>query len=95
VWQVYPEPAVEEQDVRPVAGARRRVSLELKALLARLDYRINDHFAAGLSYRWEDYTIDSFILQGLRNYLPGALLLNGNNGNYKASVYGVSFSLFY
>jgi MtrB/PioB family decaheme-associated outer membrane protein len=69
--------------------------IELKALLARLDYRINDHFAAGLSYRWEDYTIDSFILQGLRTYLPGALLLNGDNGSYRAKVYSVSFSLFF
>jgi hypothetical protein len=69
--------------------------IRLNALLARLDYQINNHMAAGLSYRWEDYTIDSFILQGLRNYLPGALLLNANNGSYKAKVYGVSFSLFF
>jgi MtrB/PioB family decaheme-associated outer membrane protein len=69
--------------------------IELKALLARLDYQINSHMAAGLSYRWEDYTIDSFILQGLRNYLPAALLLNANNGSYKAKVYGVNFSLYF
>ena len=69
--------------------------IELKALVGRLDYQINAHMAAGLSYRWEDYTIDSFILQGLRNYLPAALLLNGNNGSYKAKVYGASLSLFF
>jgi len=63
--------------------------------VSRLDYQINSHLAAGLSYRWEDYTIDSFILQGLRNYLPAALLLNGNNGSYKAKVYGANLSLFF
>jgi hypothetical protein len=34
-------------------------------------------------------------LQGLQNYLPGALLLNASNGSYSAKVYGVSFSLFF
>jgi len=69
--------------------------IELKTLLAKLDYRINPHTSVGVSYRWEDYTIDTFLLQGLANYLPGELLLNANNGNYKASVYGVNLSLVF
>lgn len=59
---------------------------ELTAAMAKLGYRINDRFSLGLGYLWEDYTIDSFILQDLRNYLPGALLLNGNNGDYEGQV---------
>ena len=43
---------------------------------------------AELFYRWEKYKIDSFILQGLANYLPGALLLDANNGDFKGSLYG-------
>jgi MtrB/PioB family decaheme-associated outer membrane protein len=74
-------------------GFNNYEDIELKALLARLEYRFNPHAAAGVSYRWEDYTINSFILQGLANYLPGALLLNANNGNYKAKVYGLNLSL--
>ena len=69
--------------------------IELKSLLARLDYQLNPHATVGVSYRWEDYTIDTFLLQGLASYLPGELLLNANNGNYTAKVYGVHFSLFF
>lgn len=59
---------------------------ELTAVLAKLGYKINNRFSLGLGYLWEDYTIDSFILQDLRNYLPGALLLNGNIGDYEGQV---------
>lgn len=59
---------------------------ELTAALAKLGYKINDRFSLGLGYLWEDYTIDSFILQDLQNYLPGALLLNGNYGDYTGEV---------
>lgn len=59
---------------------------ELTAALAKLGWKINDRFSLGLGYLWEDYTIDSFILQDLQNYLPGALLLNANNGDYTGQV---------
>ena len=59
---------------------------ELSAVLAKLGYKINDRFSLGLGYLWEDYTIDSFILQDLQNYLPGALLLNANYGDYTGQV---------
>ena len=58
----------------------------LTAALAKLDWKLNDRFSLGLGYLWEDYTIDSFILQDLQNYLPGALLLNANNGDYTGQV---------
>jgi MtrB/PioB family decaheme-associated outer membrane protein len=67
--------------------------IELLALLGRLDYRITDQATAGLFYRYEDYTIDSFILQGLANYLPGALLLNPEQGDYEANVFGISLNV--
>lgn len=59
---------------------------ELTAALAKLGYQINDRFSLGLGYLWEEYTIDSFILQDLQNYLPGALLLNANYGDYTGQV---------
>jgi MtrB/PioB family decaheme-associated outer membrane protein len=62
--------------------------IELFALDGRLDYTLTANATAGLIYRYEDYTIDSFILEGLRNYLPGALLLNANNGDYTANLFG-------
>jgi MtrB/PioB family decaheme-associated outer membrane protein len=60
---------------------------------AQLNYRITPAASAGLFYRYEDYTIDSFIRQGLLNYLPGALLLNPNNGDYKAHLFGLNVKL--
>jgi MtrB/PioB family decaheme-associated outer membrane protein len=59
---------------------------ELTAALAKLGFQINNRFSLGLGYLWEDYNIDSFILQDLQNYLPGALLLNADNGDYQGSV---------
>lgn len=69
--------------------------IELTSILAKLDYKFNDRFSLGFAYLWEDYTIDSFILQDLQNYLPGALIINANNGDYNGQVFrfdlGVSF----
>jgi MtrB/PioB family decaheme-associated outer membrane protein len=59
---------------------------ELLSALAKLGFKINERFNLGLGYLWEDYSIDSFILQDLQSYLPGALLLNGNNGDYEGHV---------
>lgn len=67
--------------------------IELLTLLGRLDYRVGKHYTVGLWYRYEDYTIDSFIFQGLRNYLPGILLLNANNFDYQADIYGLDLKL--
>ncbi|MGH9361306.1 MAG: MtrB/PioB family outer membrane beta-barrel protein [Thermoanaerobaculia bacterium] len=61
--------------------------IELLALDGRLEYRLGPRTTAGFTYRYEDYTIDSFILQDLRNYLPGALLLDGENGDYQADLF--------
>ncbi len=55
----------------------------------KVDYALTSNTTAGFLYRYEDYTIDSFITQGLLNYLPGALLINANNGDYTGSVYGL------
>ena len=87
---------------RAAGAARRRVpprqeaedfdnyeDVELLAVSWRLDYQINEAAGGGLLYRYEDYTIDSFILQGLSNYLPGALLINADNGDYRANVFGL------
>jgi hypothetical protein len=46
-----------------------------------------------VGYRWEDYTIDSFIIQGLQNYLPGALILDPNYGDYQGSAFVLDLSL--
>jgi len=70
-------------------------NVKLLSLLGRIDYRINRSAKAGLFGRWEDYKIDSFILLGLQSYLPGALLLNPNLGNYRGNVLGLDVSLVF
>ena len=85
----------------PLAGRPQQQALDFKnyediellALIGRLDYRINGQASAGVFYRYEDYTIDSFILQGLSNYLPGALLLNPEQGDYQANLFGLELKL--
>lgn len=72
--------------------------VELLSVRAGLEYAITAGASAGLWYRHEDYTIDSFLLQGLlqgglQNYLPGALLLDANNGDYQADLFGISLKL--
>ena len=67
--------------------------IELFGLQGRLDYSITPSATAGFTYRYEDYTIDSFILEGLRNYLPGAILLNANNGDYTANLFALDLTL--
>lgn len=67
--------------------------VELLALRWKLDYALSDTAGVGLVYRYEDFTADSFISQGVTNYLPGALLLAANNGDYTANVFGLFFNL--
>lgn len=77
---------------RPILDLDNYEDIELFSVLGRVDYQITPNAKAGLFYRWEDYTIDSFILQGLQNYLPGALLLNANNGDYQGSIAGIDMT---
>lgn len=63
--------------------------IELLDVQVKIDWAVTERFGATLWYAYEDYTIDSFILQALRNYLPGALLINANNGDYTANIFGV------
>jgi MtrB/PioB family decaheme-associated outer membrane protein len=67
-------------------------NVKLFSILGRVDYKINQYAKAGVFGRWEDYKIDSFILQGLSNYLPGALLLDPNYGDYRGSLIGVDMT---
>lgn len=67
--------------------------IELFALELGVDYAITEAASIGLSWLYEDYTLDSFILQGLTNVLPGAILLNANNGDYNANVVGARLKL--
>jgi MtrB/PioB family decaheme-associated outer membrane protein len=78
---------------RPLLDIPNYEDIKLLAILARLDYRITPNATAGVGYRWEDYTIDSFILQGLQSYLPGAILLNADSGDYQGSTYLLELKL--
>ncbi len=68
---------------------------DIEILTARVavDYAITENISAGLDYRYEDYTLDSFIVRGLENYMPASLLLNANYGDYTANVVGLRCKL--
>lgn len=61
--------------------------IELFSISGKLDFTLNKNVGFGVWYLYEDYTIDSFIRQGLRNFLPGTLLLNADNGDYTANLF--------
>lgn len=63
--------------------------VELLAATLELGYEITGSVGAVFSWLYEDYTIDSFIVQGLRNYLPGAFLLAAENGDYTAHAVSI------
>jgi hypothetical protein len=67
--------------------------IELLAFVALVEYELNARAAVGLTYRYEDYTFDSFNLNGLAPYLPATLLLAANDGDYEANVIGVRLKL--
>lgn len=73
----------------PGIGFNNYEDITLATGVAKLDYAFSPATTVGVFYRYEKYTIDSFLLQGLQNYLPGTLILNGNNGDYKANIYGL------
>ncbi len=64
--------------------------IELLGVSLKADYSLNDHASIALRYLYEDYTINSFNLQGLDNFLPSTLLLVPSFGDYQANVFGVS-----
>ena len=67
--------------------------IELFSLISRFDFEIAEHISAGFTYRYEDFLLDRFILQGLQAYLPAALLLSANEGDYEANIFGVDLRL--
>ncbi len=67
--------------------------IEILSAKVKVDYKLTEHLSAGLDYRYEDYTLSSFITRNLQYYLPGALLLNANNGDYTAHIIGLRFKM--
>ncbi len=63
--------------------------IELLAVKLKVGYQVNERVSCGFLYLYEDYTIDSFILQGLKPFLAGTLLLVPNDGDYEANLFAV------
>jgi hypothetical protein len=78
---------------RPAEDIENYEDIELTTVSLKVDYDVSEHAAIGLTYLYEDYTIDSFNLVGLQPFLPSTLLLAANNGNYQADVFGVHLKL--
>lgn len=67
--------------------------IRLRSIGTRLQCAISEAVTGQIGYAREHYTIDSFILSGLQHYLPGSLLINGNGGNYDASIVSVELAI--
>ncbi|MFQ5527818.1 MAG: MtrB/PioB family outer membrane beta-barrel protein, partial [Thermoanaerobaculia bacterium] len=67
--------------------------IELLGVDLQVDYSLGDNSALGFRYLYEDYTINSFNLQGLQNFLPSTLLLVPSFGDYQANVFGLSLKI--
>lgn len=63
--------------------------IELTTAYFKLAYDLNERVSIGALYLYEDYTIDSFILQGLQPFLAGTLLLLPNDGDYQADLFAI------
>jgi hypothetical protein len=59
----------------------------------KVNYAVNQYASFGVWYQFEDYTADSFITQGVTNYLPGALLIAAENGDYQANLVALTLKL--
>lgn len=58
-----------------------------------IEYAFRPSLALGIRTSYEHFEIDSFIREGISNYLPGALLLVGNDGNVRAWITGIYLRL--
>ena len=66
------------------AGFDNYEDYERTSVEGSFDYDVTAKIAFGLGVLYEDYTIDSFIRQDLQNYLPGAILIVADDGDYEA-----------
>jgi hypothetical protein len=76
-----------------VVGFDDYEDIEILSARVSVGYELTESMSVGFDYWYEDYTLESFITRGLTNYLPGALLLNANYGDYTANVLGIRFKM--
>ena len=67
--------------------------IELFTGKVKVGYAMTEQLETGVTWWYEDYTYSSFLTRGLQNYLPGALLINGNNGDYSFNIVSLYFRL--
>lgn len=88
-----------EADFTTPAGGRDVVDIpnyediELTSVWFKLSYEITPNASLGAFWYYEDYTINSFILQGIVPYLPQSILLAGNDADYRANLFGINLRL--
>jgi len=66
---------------------------ELYFIQVKLDYEFNDRSRIGVWYWYEDYTLDSFLIDNLSSYQAGLIALNADFFSYTANVVGAYLSM--
>ena len=66
---------------------------ELFFVKIKFDYEISDRARIGAWYWYEDYTLDTFLIDDLSNYNAGLIALNPNFADYQADIFGFNLSL--
>lgn len=64
--------------------------IELLSAWLKISRALSERTSVGVFYLYEDYTINSFIQQGVTPYLPQSILLAANDGDYQANLFGVN-----
>jgi MtrB/PioB family decaheme-associated outer membrane protein len=64
-------------------------NVELLALRGTLEYAISPRAAAGLVYRFEDYSFDRFSITGLEELMAGGVFMVPDFGDYTAHLVGL------
>ncbi|MCP4204688.1 MAG: MtrB/PioB family decaheme-associated outer membrane protein [bacterium] len=78
---------------RTVVDIDNYEDIELTSLWVKAGYEITENASFGVFFYFEDYTIDSFILQGIVPYLPQSILLAPNDADYEAHMFGINLKL--
>ena len=62
---------------------------------ARLGFQASEHIRAGIRFQHDEFETNRFSRDGVAPYLPGALILDFNDGDYDADLLMVDMTMIF